>query len=395
MTSTSYLDAFDPENKSDTTCLNCGLCLQKCPVMQMDKEDAISEMTHLLKGEDTERVFQECTFCFRCNHYCPHDLKPYALIMERQAERIRVSGKQVPPHLEYFMNDGDSCIFYDVYDSLASYEKEILDKWEVPPPKSKEVMFIGCAGRQIPYGIENSTALKDLPKFGPRKACCGELPFRFGDYKAFTKRIDDTLALFEGLDTERLVCYCGSCANFLGNIWPNYHGVKLPFEVTNIWEWLWEKLQKGELSVQNKLSGTMAVNDSCYSSELGDSFFDALRGLNKAVGLDVVELKNNRFNGLSCGFVSVFRDFNMDDIMVESQKKIEQIKATGAEDLACHCPGCFDLLDMVTTATRSGIECHYSLEEILWALGDEMAVPFIHRVNIMRKFVQNRFPPPS
>ena len=363
--------------------------------MQMDKEEAISEMTHLLKGEDTERVFQECTFCFRCNHYCPHDLKPYALIMERQAERIRVSGKQVPPHLEYFMNDGDSCIFYDVYDSLASYEKEILDKWEVPPPKSKEVMFIGCAGRQIPYGIENSTALKDLPKFGPRKACCGELPFRFGDYKAFTKRVDDTLALFESLDTERLVCYCGSCANFMGNIWPNYHGVKLPFEVTNIWEWLWEKLQKGELSVQNKLSGTMAVNDSCYSSELGDSFFDALRGLNKAVGLDVVELKNNRFNGLSCGFVSVFRDFNMDDIMVESQKKIEQIKATGAEDLACHCPGCFDLLDTVTTATGSGIECHYSLEEILWALGDEMAIPFIHRANIMRKFVQNRFPPPS
>lgn len=80
---------------------------------------------------------------------------------------------------------------------------------------------------------------------------------------------------------KHLVCYCGSCANFLGNIWPNYHGVELPFEVTNIWEWLWERYQKGELNVQNKVSGKVAVNDSCYSSELGDKFFEAIRGLNK------------------------------------------------------------------------------------------------------------------
>jgi Fe-S oxidoreductase len=281
----------------------------------------------------------------------------------------------------------------DVYETLSSYEKEILDKWEKIPPKSEEILFVGCAGREIPYGIENSFALKDLPKFGPRKACCGELPFRFGYYETFSKRVDDTLKIFKGLDIKRLVCYCGSCGNFFGNIWPNYHGVKLPFEVTTIWEWLWERVQKGELKVHNRISGRVAVTDSCYSGELGDKFFEAVRGLNKAIGLEVVELRNNRYDGLSCGMLSTGRNCDMADAVVEAKKKIEQVVETGVTDVSCHCPGCFDMLDTVTKG--SGIKCHYGLEEILWALGDEMAIPFIHRVGIQKKLLQRRFPQPS
>jgi Fe-S oxidoreductase len=393
MPSKSYIDAFDPEKKSETTCLTCGLCLQKCPVMKMDKKEAISEIARLLKGEETERVLNECTFCFRCNHFCPNDLKPYALIMERQAEKIKKSGKTLPPPWNYFINDGKSCLFYEMYDSFADYEKEILDKWEKIPQKSEEILFIGCAGRNIPYGIENSTVMKDLPKFGPRKACCGELSYRFGDYESFSKRVDDTLAMFEGLDIKRMVCYCGSCANFFGNIWPNYHGVKLPFEVTNIWEWLWERVQKGEIKVKNKVSGKIAISDSCYSTELGDKFFEAVRGLNKAIGLDVVELKNNRYDGLSCGVCSIARNFDMADIMAESKRKVDQIVATGVTDFTTNCPGCYDQLSMASMGT--GLRAHYGLDEILWALGDDIAIPFSHRVAVQRQVLQKKFAPPS
>jgi len=388
MPNITYLDAFDPGKKSETTCLSCGLCLQKCPVMKMDKEESINEITHLLKGEAPERVFNECTYCFRCNHYCPHDLKPYTLIMERLSERIAKREGGIPPFPRYlFCGDGDSCLMWDVYDKLSSYEKDILDKWETPPPKSKEILFVGCVGREIPYGIENSTVLKDLPKFGPRSACCGELPYRFGDYGAFSKRVDDTLVIFDGLDIERMVCYCGSCGNFLGNIWPNYHGVELPFEITTIWEWLWERVQEGKLKVQNKLSGKVALTDSCYSGELGDRFFEAVRGLHKAVGLEVVELKNNRYDGLSCGFLTMARNFDMAGAMAEANKKIAQVREAGATDLTCHCPGCFDVLE---TATRdSGIKCHYILEDILWAFGDEKPIPLIHRFGIQREILQS------
>ena len=139
----------------------------------------------------------------------------------------------------------------------------------------------------------------------------------------------------------------------------------------------------------------MVINDSCYSSELGDKFFEAVRGLNSAIGLEVSELKNNRNQGLTCGFATFARNFDMADVMAESKKKLEQIAETGVTDVTTHCPGCFDVLDMATTASRSGINCHYGLEEILWALGDEMAIPFIHRVNVLRRLLQSRLARPS
>ncbi|MBN1375072.1 MAG: (Fe-S)-binding protein [Dehalococcoidia bacterium] len=380
MTSKSYIEAFDPQCKSSNICANCGICLQKCPIMRMDRPESLSEMASLLSGTETRRVLNECTFCFSCNHYCPHGLKPYALIMERMAEKIRRQGKVIPPYIDYYMTGkGDSNIFCDVYDSLPQNDQEILNKWAAVPPKSKEVLFVGCTGRQIPAEIASSSVLAELPKYGPRTACCGELAYRFMDYKSFAETVERTGQLLAGLDTERLVCYCGSCANFLGNIWPNYHGVKLPFEIMSIWEWLWEKLQKGDLTVKRKISKKVAVSDSCYSSELGDEFFDAIRGLLKAAGMEVVELKNNLYDNLTCGMVSMVRNnFDYMEGVKEAVKKIAQIKESGAGDVACYCPGCFGQLR--AGGQKAGLKVHYSLEEILWALGDEYTVPLETRV---------------
>lgn len=380
MTSKSYIDAFDPEGKSSSICKNCGICLQKCPVMRMDKDEAKSEMANLLSGTETKRVLNECTFCFSCNHYCPHGLKPYALIMERLAEKIRKLDKGIPPYIDYYMTGKcDSNVFCDVYDSLSEKERGILSKWEVIPPKSKEVLFVGCTGRQIPQEIENSKVLAELPKYGPRLACCGELSYRYGDYKTFAETVERTYQFLSGLDTERLVCYCGSCANYLGNIWPNYHGVKLPFKIVSVWEWLWEKVQKGEIKAKRKISKKVAITDSCYSSELGDKFYEAIRGLHEAAGMEVVELKNNRYDNLTCGAVSIVRNnFDYMEGVKEAKKKIAQVREAGTSDIACYCPGCFGQLR--TGAQRAGLKLHYSLEEILWAFGDEYTVPLETRV---------------
>ena len=159
----SYIHAFDPEGKGKKFCKNCGLCLQQCPVMKMDKEEARAEQERLLSGEKPLRVLSECTFCYNCNNYCPHGLNPSALIMERMAERIRESETGIPPYIQYlFTGYGDSCVFFDIYDSLSEEEKSVLDKWETLPSKSKEALFIGCLGREIPLGIEKSIALKGL-----------------------------------------------------------------------------------------------------------------------------------------------------------------------------------------------------------------------------------------
>lgn len=385
MSKRTYINAFDPEGKSEKLCANCGLCLQKCPVMAMDREMSLAEHARLRKGEATERALQECTFCYDCNHICPHGMNPLALIMERVADGIKANGAGVPEFLRYlFTGHGETSVFADVYRRLPEPEQAILDQWAIPPEPCEEVLFVGCIGREVPATIEQSNVLQALPKYAPRDACCGELPFRLGDFDAFAHTVGRTTALLDRLQARRLVCYCGSCAHSFNNIWRQYLHAKPDFEIITIWEWLWERVQTGALPVQRTIERTVALTDACYGSELGDGFFTAVRELHRAVGMTIVELENNRYDNLCCGMPGILHNnFDVFEPVRLGQKKVEQVTAAGAADLSCYCPGC--LMQLGGPAKRAGVKTHYSLEDILWALGDEIPVPIRERTRIQGK----------
>jgi Fe-S oxidoreductase len=192
------------------------------------------------------------------------------------------------------------------------------------------------------------------------------------------------------LETERLVCYCGSCTHSFRNIWRQYLGVTLPFEIVSVWEWLWEKIRDKELVAQRTISKKIALSDSCYGSELGDPFFAAVRGLHEAAGFEVVELKNNRYDNHCCGMVTILRnDFDFMQPLKVAQRKIEQVKEAGAPGVACYCPGC--LMRLGGPAKKAGLESRYSLEDILWAFGDEYSVPLRKRLSLQGRLVLERF----
>lgn len=373
MVSQSYIDAFIPEGRNGEQCVNCGICLQKCPEMKMGREESIAEMKRLLNAETPKRVLDECTFCFSCNSFCPQGLKPYNLIMERMTAQNRETGGEIPAEMSYMMTGkSDSGYFFDLYKAGSEEDKAILDRWSQTPPKAKDTLFIGCFGRTIPQRLEYSKALEGLPKFGPKDACCGEIPHRFGDYQYFSEIVERTRRKLETLDTERLVCYCGSCANYLGNVWPNYHGVKLPYEVISLYEWLWEKYQTKELSVKRTFSKEVAVSDSCYTSELGDNFYNAIRGLHQAVGMKSVELTDNRYDSSCCGFACGIRNnYDQTQVAAQSKKKLEQILAADVKAVSVNCPGCYVSIDGAAKAAKQELNVRFAISDILWAFGDE------------------------
>ncbi len=373
MISKSYIDAFIPEGKNSDACVTCGMCLQKCPVMKMGKDESKEEFQRLLNGEATKRVLAECTFCYSCNSFCPQGLRPYNLIMERITEQNRASGKGIPPTLDYMMTGKNpSGYFFDIYKSLPAEDQTVLEKWSQVPGKSKDVLFIGCVGRTFPRRLEHSKALASLPKFGPKEACCGEIPHRFGDYAYFANLVERTRKTLEQLQTDRLVCYCGSCSNYLGNIWPNYHGVKLPYPVISLYEWLWEKLQAGEMTMERKFSKDIAISDSCYTSELGDKFYSAVRGLHEAAGMKTVELANNRENSLCCGFAAGIRNnYDQSQVALEAKKKMDQITATGMKEVSVNCPGCWAGIGGAAKTGKVDLSVKFAISEILWAFGDD------------------------
>ena len=365
MASRSYLDGFIPAGAALDECTKCGICLQHCPVMKMGREEAEAEIVRLTKAEETKRVLKECTFCFNCNHYCPNGLKPYNLIMQRMSERNLKNNPKVLPFVTR-MIDGrnEPGFFNEQYERSSDVNKAILKRWSEIPPPTKDVLFLGCYDRTAPFGIEHSKTLEGLPKYGPRDICCGDIPYRFGDYQAFSEIAEKAFSRLSLLKTERLVCYCPSCANYFRNVWPNCHGLRLPFEITSLYEWLWEQYQKGSLQIQKKLKRDIVISDSCHAGELGEHFTSAVRGLYGAAGINVIELRNNKDDSLCCGFASYLRGTdNHSGVAEATQRKMKQILETGIDNVSFNCHGCKAHLSRQVEGTD--IRLHLAMDDIL------------------------------
>ncbi len=117
----------------------------------------------------------------------------------------------------------------------------------------------------------------------------------------------------------------------------------------------------------------MAIADSCYGSELGDDFFTALHGLYKASGITPVELDNNRYENLCCGFATGIRN-NWDHNAAgkEGLPKFKQIMRTGAKHVGVNCPGCWAGTYQTAKALNAEIKIHFAANFFLKALGDSV-----------------------
>ena len=233
-------------------------------------------------------------------------------------------------------------LWTDIYNALTDDEQTILQRWSMTPPPSKDILFVGCIGRISCYDIDNSKVLLDLPKFGPPDICCGELAYRLGSWEAYVETVERTLTRFEELNIERMICYCGSCYNYLSDILSKVYGKKLPFKLISLYEWLWEQYREGRLKVQTPLNYRAAVHESCYVSELGPEFAATLRRLYAAAGMQIVELEHHGECNLSCGAVSVIRSLNLaKSILKVQRRKYAELSNSGVREMAVNCPGCY------------------------------------------------------
>ncbi|MHA1144295.1 MAG: 4Fe-4S dicluster domain-containing protein [Candidatus Helarchaeota archaeon] len=372
-------------------CTFCGNCLMKCPYLELEKEDAVSEIKKLIAGEPANLVFDNCAKCFNCNRYCPENLRPADLITQRIIENR--NGK-VPYFLTYLINSMPTgSLMQDMYARLTRDEKEILEKWEeIPPSGTDEILFIGCIGRISCYDIENSQVLKDLPKFSPADICCGELAYRMIGWECYSDLVERTLKRFEELNIKRMVCYCGSCYNFFSNILPNVYGKSLPFELVSLYEWMLQKIENGELEVKNPLNYTAAVSESCYVSELGPEFQEILRKLYRAAGADLVELKHHGDYNLSCGCACASARPNklMRSLIKGQRKKHKELKEANIKEAIVNCPGCMIFLSL-TNRLLGKKKWHYAMDDLLGAFGDEITKPLNKRTGFFIRTIMPKF----
>jgi Fe-S oxidoreductase len=365
----TYIDAYDYD-----ACIECGNCLRSCPYMDLSDEEAAGAIVKLRQGVDCGKYVEKCLFCFKCNHACPKKAKPAALMLERIAN-TRKPEERLPVSLAYIINGMEAQgwkknLFRDIYSGHDQKDRLLLEKWS-QPQKGDDMIWCGCGARLFPGTIEHSKALAGLPKFGGAGECCGLYAAKAGLFDTARYVAGNLIERLGKSSFNRLIVLCGSCQEMFTLMMPEYLGMKFPFKVISIYEYLEEEIIAGRLAIQRQADLDAAVSDSCFGYEFGKGYLSAVDSLLRQIGIEPVPLEHCGKKSLCCGMGAYLRHGNVRDLLAARKVKRADLEKSGKKDIVNYCQGCFLNMELL----QSGVRSHYLLELALWALGDEITDP--------------------
>ncbi|MDX1798630.1 MAG: (Fe-S)-binding protein, partial [Candidatus Lokiarchaeia archaeon] len=284
-----------------------------------------------------------CQSCFSCNLYCPKNAHPASLILERWNEQYKKKGLR--KRGQHYMT------FYPHYPNFRSYvmehlptsTKKLVAGWaSLEPLKGDTLTYPGC--NIITFAeLTQASFFKDLDIRGRLEYCCGETLFRTGyrdELFQVTKRLDKW---FNILKPKKLLVLCTAGTNVFKNVLPDY-GLTYEFdEIKSYIQYLWEKIESGEIKIIKKLNMTVTIQDSCYSKMFGDEYMDLPRKILDSIGIKVIETESCRENMRCCGIgagFSVESAYQSFKIRSSALRNFKDFKKTKAEAICVYCAGC-------------------------------------------------------
>jgi Fe-S oxidoreductase len=365
------LNFFSPFNRD--ACTICGECFHRCPVMELPIEESVNEMKRLLNDEPTKRVLTECQSCFSCNFYCPENAYPASLILQRWNEQYKREGLKkrgkfymtLHPHYPNFRSY--------VMEHLPEKTKELVKRWASLEPLTGDTLtYPGC--NVITFAeLTQASFFKDLDIRGRLEYCCGETLFRTGyreELLQVTKRLDKW---FNTLKPKKLLVLCTAGTNVFKNVLPHY-GLTYKFEeIKSYIEYLWEKLEKGEIQIKNKLDLSVTIQESCYSKMFGDDYMNLPRKILKKIGVEVIETsacrENMRCCGIGAGF-SVDSAYQPFKIRTSTLRNFNDFKRTKADAVCVYCAGCLATFTANKKLYFKKMRVYHIIELLQMAIGE-------------------------
>ncbi|MFW9969942.1 MAG: (Fe-S)-binding protein [Candidatus Odinarchaeota archaeon] len=365
----SFFTAFNKE-----ACTLCGDCFHKCPVLQLPIKLAIEEIKKLIAGEKTKIILKRCQSCFSCNFYCPENAHPTSLILTRWNEQYKRNGLR--KRAKHYMT------LYPHYPNFRSYvmerlpknTQEVVAKWaSLEPLKGDTLTYPGC--NIITFAeLTQTSFFRDLDIRGRLEYCCGETLFRTGyrdELFQITKRLDKW---FNTLKPKKLLVLCTAGTNVFKNVLPQY-GLTYKFdEIKSYIQYLWEKINKGDIKIKEKLNMTVSIQDSCYSKMFGDEYMDLPRKILDSIGVKVIEIdsckENMRCCGIGAGF-SVDSAYQSFRIRSSALRNFKEFKKKKVDAICVYCAGCLATFMGNKKLYFKKLKVYHIIELIQMAIGEK------------------------
>ncbi|MFX1258911.1 MAG: (Fe-S)-binding protein [Promethearchaeota archaeon] len=319
-------------------CTRCGVCLENCPVIDLNIDQAKEEIENLIAGSSF--VVEQCATCGTCDLNCPNDLTPSYLIKELKLAKIKEleeNGK-IRRSSKFIFPFNKPNVF-DFYENvmMSPEEAKNLEVWK-SPSKSEELVLLGCAISYLMQYLYKNPTLEGLLEgktfAGGIDFCCGEVYHRTCMPLPNIDFENHLYSRFSSLGVKRLIIFCNECYEAYKN---EYKRISNDFEIISIWEYIVRAIETGDLKITNKLNLKVAFHDSCVVKKYTE-LLEYPRKIVELTGCEIIELEHNRENALCCGLSLGLLDQKfMEKIRT---KRFREIKRTNTKYIINTCPGC-------------------------------------------------------
>lgn len=182
---------------------------------------------------------------------------------------------------------------------------------------------------------------------GNKEKNSGDTPRRLGNEFLFQELATANIAEFEKAEVKKIVTIDPHAFNIFKNEYPDFG---FTAEVYHHTELLHELVQQGRLKPQHAIDETITFHDSCYLGRYND-VYDAPREILKSIpGVNLVEMKRNRQDGMCCGAGGGLMWMEEDAGHRINVARTEQAMEVTPGIISSGCPYCLTMLSDGTKA---------------------------------------------
>ncbi|MBV5338733.1 MAG: LUD domain-containing protein [Deltaproteobacteria bacterium] len=342
---TAWFDELKKSEDIQGLCIQCGACKDVCPG-KIDIPELIMELRRRLVQEQGLPLLQKTIYAVVNNRKLFHGMLRAASI----AGKPFTSGKFIR-HLPLFLAD-----LTDGRSLPAIAEKPFRDTFNMivqPKCREKAAFYAGCL-IDFAYPEMGEALIKVLNKAGIEvlfpedQTCCGA-PARYnGAYETAAGNAVDNIKALLKEDVQYVVSACPTCTVALK------HEFISTFESLGQTEWIPKAkelsdktvdfstlvaklVEEGRLTLkEGRQLGTITYHDSCHLKRTLHAS-EQPRQLLKKAGYEVTEM----FECDTCCGMGGSYSMKLPEISAPIlQRKLHNIKETGARTVAMDCPGC-------------------------------------------------------
>ncbi len=317
--------------------------------------------------EELYRTSYACTSCRRCMYYCPFSIDTTWFTSIGRAMLVAIGrGATILGELaDAAIMKGDNIdMFRDILiDGLKDTENEfkamVADPAATIPiaKKGAHSMYVALAGTHtiLPMAIIFHQAKADWTLSLFEAANYG---YFYGDTarakKIAQRFVDEAKAL--GVQ-EIILSECGHAYRVMEFLYEAWAKEKLPFKIRAVVDVMNDYVKEGKIKLKpGSLVEPVTYHDPCQVGRNG-GFYEEPRNIVKAVAIDYREMSPNREKQWCCGGGGgLVAESEFDSLReVSGQKKVEQIRNTGARVLVTPCENCRLQIEMLNEKNNLGI----------------------------------------